>query len=243
MNHEIYIIFSFDDTSEYNIKLCDLLDKYNLKGTFYLDTGRSKKLFDIATYLSERNEIGSHTVSHKDLTKLSLEEIRFELQESKKTLERILERSITSFAYPYGRYNNFIVQEVKKAGYASARTTKHFNIKFDRDPYRLSVSLSAYPHAYRDIHKIIKRLKLWKLLIKPWLIKKWRILAEFIINEILDRGSGVFHCLVHADFIEKRNEYSEFEDLLCLVSSLSNRTRNVTVSEYINLLNKRTLRK
>ena len=37
----IYIVLSFDDASRYIIKCAKLLDKYNLKGTFYLDIKRT----------------------------------------------------------------------------------------------------------------------------------------------------------------------------------------------------------
>lgn len=46
--------------------------------------------------------IGSHTVSHPFLPQLSPQQIRWELEQSKKTLEDGLNTSITTFAIPYG---------------------------------------------------------------------------------------------------------------------------------------------
>lgn len=47
-------------------------------------------------------EIGSHTVTHPVLANQSLEVQRFELVESKRQLEAILEQPVTSLAYSYG---------------------------------------------------------------------------------------------------------------------------------------------
>jgi peptidoglycan/xylan/chitin deacetylase (PgdA/CDA1 family) len=47
-------------------------------------------------------EIGAHTVTHPDLTALSYEEARSELEQSKRALEAILGAPVTVAAYPYG---------------------------------------------------------------------------------------------------------------------------------------------
>ncbi|MFH1724163.1 MAG: polysaccharide deacetylase family protein [Elusimicrobiota bacterium] len=47
-------------------------------------------------------EFGSHTMSHRDLARLPVEEARWEVRESKKRLEDRLGRPVTAFAYPYG---------------------------------------------------------------------------------------------------------------------------------------------
>ena len=47
-------------------------------------------------------EFGSHTMKHRCLTEIPLEEARWELTESKKRLEDKLGRECVGFAYPYG---------------------------------------------------------------------------------------------------------------------------------------------
>ena len=47
-------------------------------------------------------EFGSHTMSHKNLAAIPIEEARWEMRESKKRLEEMLGRPVTAFAYPYG---------------------------------------------------------------------------------------------------------------------------------------------
>ena len=64
--------------------------------------------------------IGSHTVTHPDLTKLSVTNIDSELINSKNYLENITNKPIEYFAYPYGNYNKIVIENVKKAGYKAA---------------------------------------------------------------------------------------------------------------------------
>lgn len=56
-------------------------------------------------------EIGWHTYSHPDLTRLSKEEIMKEITPP---------FPMRYFAYPYGRYNDLVIECVKEAGYEKA---------------------------------------------------------------------------------------------------------------------------
>lgn len=67
-------------------------------------------------------EIGSHTKTHADLTKLSDEDLKKEIVESKKELENELGITIKYISYPKGRYNKHIEEIVKQAGYEMAFT-------------------------------------------------------------------------------------------------------------------------
>ncbi len=73
----------------------------------------------------ERNgfEIGSHSVSHADLTALDAASARWQLVASKRTLERHLGHTDPWFAYPYGKHNAAVVALARQAGYLLAMTT------------------------------------------------------------------------------------------------------------------------
>jgi peptidoglycan/xylan/chitin deacetylase (PgdA/CDA1 family) len=62
----------------------------------------------------------SHTCTHPDLTKLGSIECLKELIESRKKIEDTLGISVRHFAYPYGKYNNSVIERVKEAGYFSS---------------------------------------------------------------------------------------------------------------------------
>lgn len=63
---------------------------------------------------------GSHSVNHYFLTRQNDKTVRYELETSKKNLEDKLGKSINSFSYPYGDYNNRIIDLAKDTGYDTA---------------------------------------------------------------------------------------------------------------------------
>jgi peptidoglycan/xylan/chitin deacetylase (PgdA/CDA1 family) len=71
-------------------------------------------------------EIGSHTVSHRNLARAGSGEVLEELAVSKARLEEVLGAPVTSFAYPYGggAFDDGIRELVKKAGYTCAVSVK-----------------------------------------------------------------------------------------------------------------------
>lgn len=58
--------------------------------------------------------IGSHGVSHRVMTTLSVCEQELELVESKKTLQRIIGKSVDVYAYPHGQFNSDTIKLLKK---------------------------------------------------------------------------------------------------------------------------------
>jgi peptidoglycan/xylan/chitin deacetylase (PgdA/CDA1 family) len=67
--------------------------------------------------------IGSHTVTHPDLTSLSSAQAWTELTQSRKTIEQHLGHPVQWFAYPAGRENPEVVSQALEAGYVLAVTT------------------------------------------------------------------------------------------------------------------------
>lgn len=68
-------------------------------------------------------DIGAHSSTHATLSKLPIAEQRDEIMQSKAALESMVGRPVTSFAYPYGRpedYTPDTVQLVRDAGFARA---------------------------------------------------------------------------------------------------------------------------
>jgi peptidoglycan/xylan/chitin deacetylase (PgdA/CDA1 family) len=71
-------------------------------------------------------DFGAHTISHPILTKIPLEQAKFEILQSKKDIEKRLEQSVYTFAYPNGTYEDFdtkIIDLVKESGFTCAVTT------------------------------------------------------------------------------------------------------------------------
>ena len=69
-------------------------------------------------------ECGAHTYSHPNVAHLARPELEFEIQRAKGRLENRLGRSVTGFAYPFGRprvhFTQASVDAVRDAGYEYA---------------------------------------------------------------------------------------------------------------------------
>jgi peptidoglycan/xylan/chitin deacetylase (PgdA/CDA1 family) len=129
------VIITFDDGYEdaYTNAL-PVLEKYKMTATFYVIrdyVGRPEYMNQKQIDSLEKAgfEIGSHTLSHPDLTKISLEDGQKQISDSKE--------DSTTFCYPAGRYNDTTVDLIKKAGYKAAVTT-HFGIA-DQDSLDLEL--------------------------------------------------------------------------------------------------------
>ncbi len=79
---------------------------------------------------AENVSIESHTATHPILTRVSENDLNFELKASKTRLEEVLERRIEHFCYPNGSFDARVQAAVENAGYRCATTTNYgFNEK------------------------------------------------------------------------------------------------------------------
>ncbi len=67
-------------------------------------------------------EIASHTVDHPNLAHTSAPMVAYEVVESKMWLEKLLGHPVVDFAYPSGRFDASVIEQLDKAGYSSAVT-------------------------------------------------------------------------------------------------------------------------
>jgi peptidoglycan/xylan/chitin deacetylase (PgdA/CDA1 family) len=88
---------------------------------------------DLRAHVARGVAIGSHGVSHAHLTRLSDDELRRELTESKEAIEAELGRPCSEFAYPYGEHDERVRGAVRAAGYERAFGLRERG----RDPYAL----------------------------------------------------------------------------------------------------------
>jgi peptidoglycan/xylan/chitin deacetylase (PgdA/CDA1 family) len=138
------IAITFDDgwKSQYDNAL-PILVKYHMPATFYIYTGVTgsplyMSLDDLHSLINLGMEIGDHSRSHPRLTRIDPSRLNGELVQSKHFLEKNLQIPVSDFAYPYGDYNNAIIEAVKNAGYTSARTSNK-NIHNDfKDLFQLN---------------------------------------------------------------------------------------------------------
>ncbi|MNI65840.1 Peptidoglycan-N-acetylglucosamine deacetylase [compost metagenome] len=78
---------------------------------------------DIAAEVHQAgHEIGNHTYSHPDLTQLTLEEARAEIQQADERIRQITGKPVLSFRPPYFGVNEDILSLAAEFGYTSIGT-------------------------------------------------------------------------------------------------------------------------
>jgi peptidoglycan/xylan/chitin deacetylase (PgdA/CDA1 family) len=104
------IALTFDDGPNYNTsKIIDILNKYNVKATFFLLGTNIKGNEDIIRKMASNGmEIGNHTYSHRLLTRLKKEEIEEEFNKTNDLVFEIIGKYPTLTRPSYGSTTNTI---------------------------------------------------------------------------------------------------------------------------------------
>ncbi|HMD68606.1 MAG TPA: polysaccharide deacetylase family protein, partial [Chitinivibrionales bacterium] len=140
IDHPPTIVMTFDDgfDSFYTAAL-PLLQEYEYKVTVfpvagYLGRPSAWDTLPPQTHLTREqlreiarmgHEIGSHTVTHANLTLLCDADLRDELSRSKNILEDITGKPITSLSFPFGQWNSRVWDAAREAGYTAATSYAH----------------------------------------------------------------------------------------------------------------------
>jgi len=125
------IVLSFDDGLEdFYTTALPILQKYGFTASDAVITGmigqhEHMTNEQISACIKAGIEITSHTVNHLDMSKLTKEQLKKQLAESKQYLEKTFGIKIVGFIYPSGKYNDLAVQMVKDEGYKIAATTQY----------------------------------------------------------------------------------------------------------------------
>jgi peptidoglycan/xylan/chitin deacetylase (PgdA/CDA1 family) len=79
---------------------------------------------ELRTWVSMGFDVGSHGVSHRPLIDLNDAELRFELEESKAALERVLGARLAAISVPCGRHDQRVRRLALDAGYQAIFTSE-----------------------------------------------------------------------------------------------------------------------
>lgn len=156
------IILTFDDGFQnFYTTAFPVLQDYNFTATVFLITDycgkfndwsgnlpslECRKLMDWAEIkeLSNHNiEFGAHSLTHPNLTKLSLQATEREIVESKLAIESQLGVEISDFAYPYGIFNS-AVKLLTQKHFKTACSTRMGKVTADYDSFALKRLDSYY---------------------------------------------------------------------------------------------------
>jgi peptidoglycan/xylan/chitin deacetylase (PgdA/CDA1 family) len=119
------VVITFDDGNlDVYENAFPVMKELGFVGAIYIVANRLKaKDFISAEQLSEMAktgwEIGSHGMSHIDLTQ-NHDLASYEILQSRLDIEEAVSVTVTSIAYPYGTVDSFVAQKVSDYGYYDA---------------------------------------------------------------------------------------------------------------------------
>lgn len=217
---KVIITTSWDDGHALDLRLAELLDKYGVKGTFYVPINNAEHPVMLPSELdviAGKFEIGGHTVNHIYLNTLGEDDARYEIAECKTMLQDRLGRAVDAFCYPCGKYSQRDIRLVSEAGFLFGRTTRLLHTASAIEAKLMDTSMQVFQHSSVTLTKhclkagfvlpIVQQLFFYKG------NKNFPLLAEVLMNKIQSNG-GVFHLWGHSWEIEEFGLWNDLELLL-----------------------------
>lgn len=181
---------SWDDGTLDDLRIAELLKSRGLPGTFYIPSLGELLAPRIAELAKDFN-IGGHTVSHcEDLKRLDDDDLMYEIQANKYHLENAIGRPVTSFAYPSGRYDERVIEAVKKAGFNEARTTLVLKTEA-RNPWQTDTTIHTFPR-------------------REYKSKPWDQVGK-LYAKLASDTDGYFHLWGHATDLNNFNDWARLD--------------------------------
>ena len=98
-------------------ELLSILKQYNIKATFFIVGDWCDKFPESVELISAAgHEIGSHSDTHADMTRLNDEDILREIEVSRAKLQKTAGVPVTMFRPPSGAYNDRVVELIRDCG-------------------------------------------------------------------------------------------------------------------------------
>ncbi|MBO5066570.1 MAG: polysaccharide deacetylase family protein [Clostridia bacterium] len=124
--NEKVVALSFDAAwgNEDTGQLIEIMDKYNVKTTFFVVGSWVDKYPESVKQLHDAgHEIMNHSNSHPHMTQISVEKMKEEVTKCDEKIKAITGVQPILFRAPYGDYNNDVVGAMRETG--------HFTIQWD----------------------------------------------------------------------------------------------------------------
>jgi peptidoglycan/xylan/chitin deacetylase (PgdA/CDA1 family) len=219
-----YLAISVDDGSAQDSRTAELLQKYGLQATFYVPANNPERPVMAPSEIREvakQFEIGSHTLSHLPINRMSAAHASREIKEGKSWLEDVLGERVISFCYPRGKFNRTTPALVRDAGFLGARTTMMNLCDFPENPFLWGVSTQAYSHSkfiqvrhallehnfagirnfFRDFHGVTD----------------WQQHFTYALESVKKHG-GIAHLILHSWEVEELGAWNMLEAVFESVS-------------------------
>ena len=99
-------------------KIIEVLDKHNIKTTFFM-TGEWVEKYPecVKTLVEKGHDLGNHSATHPDMTKLSKEAQKEQILKVHDVVKELTGYEMELFRPPYGAYNNEVIRTCYEIGY------------------------------------------------------------------------------------------------------------------------------
>jgi peptidoglycan/xylan/chitin deacetylase (PgdA/CDA1 family) len=163
------IMLTFDDgfVSVYRYAF-PILKRYGMKATIFVTPDPNSENFTkhaavdsplTHEQMREMSNCGiaieSHGMTHRYLTGIESEVVRWELEESKKVLEEVVQKPVQFLAIPSGAYNRSVKQLAKEAGYRAVFGMMKGSNHAGSDRYGLRRMVIARDFTLEDFQRIL----------------------------------------------------------------------------------------
>ena len=131
------LTFSYDDRVDQDIRLIEILNKYNMKGTFNINSGMiapegttypedqiygGRMTETTCKEVYKNHEVAVHAVNHPYLESIPISDCVYEVYQDRINLEKLTGGIVRGMAYPYGTTSDSVVEVLRGCGIAYART-------------------------------------------------------------------------------------------------------------------------
>lgn len=114
------VAISFDAAwgNEDTATILSILEKHNVKATFFM-TGGWVESFpdDVKAIAAAGHDLGNHSQNHKQMSQISADECRQELQSVHDKVKALTGQDMVLFRPPYGDYNDTLIDAANSLGY------------------------------------------------------------------------------------------------------------------------------
>lgn len=122
------LTFSYDDAQIYDRRLVSIFNQYDVKATFHLNSGTlNQDGFITSSEVEElyaNHEVACHAVTHPFFNQLSGTQTAAEIYEDRLALEKYCGKIVRGFSYPFGEYNERLIETAANLGIVYSRTVE-----------------------------------------------------------------------------------------------------------------------
>lgn len=188
------LTFSYDDGVSQDERLLEMMNRYGVRGTWNINSGlmREDNVFvkgtvRVARIAADRipamyrgHEIAAHMRTHPRPTALDDAALHAEIADDRRALEALCGMPVVGMAYPFGSYDDRVVEAVGACGIRYARTVESTrSFAMPRDLLRLPATCHHDDPALFDLAEAFLRADADE----PMLFYVWGHSYEFDMND------------------------------------------------------------